>query len=181
MKRLTIAAVLLLLCISSPTHSAAARHKVPRYLNKESTVDMSNMNCIFVGWVDLGADDWALYGYENKTDWADIIGSLNSSFSRNLVPGRTIVSAKDKADENAAGNDLYIKFSDVRVDYNNYHLILSMHFIDPKTNSEIAAIPVRPYYGNDWGLKNYLKAALDEVGTKVQVEVMGGAPEKKHK
>jgi hypothetical protein len=181
MKRLTIAAVLLLLCISSPTHSAAARHKVPRYLNKESTVDMSNMNRIFVGWVDLGADDWALYGYENKTDWADIIGSLNSSFSRNLVPGRTIVSAKDKGDENAAGNDLYIKFSDVRVDYNNYHLILSMHFIDPKTNSEIAAIPVRPYYGNDWGLKNYLKAALDEVGTKVQVEVMGGTPEKKHK
>ena len=181
MKRLTIAAVLLLLCISSPTHSAAARHKVPRYLNKESTVDMSNMNRIFVGWVDLGADDWALYGYENKTDWADIIGSLNSSFSRNLVPGRTIVSAKDKGDENAAGNDLYIKFSDVRVDYNNYHLILSMHFIDPKTNSEIAAIPVRPYYGNDWGLKNYLKAALNEVGTKVQVEVMGGTPEKKHK
>jgi hypothetical protein len=181
MKRLTIAAALLLLCISSPTHSAAARHKVPRYLNKESTVDMSNMNRIFVGWVDLGADDWALYGYENKTDWADIIGSLNSSFSRNLVPGRTIVSAKDKGDENAAGNDLYIKFSDVRVDYNNYHLILSMHFIDPKTNSEIAAIPVRPYYGNDWGLKNYLKAALDEVGTKVQVEVMGGTPEKKHK
>jgi hypothetical protein len=181
MKRLTIAAVLLLLCISSPTHSAAARHKVPRYLNKESTVDMTNMNRIFVGWVDLGADDWALYGYENKTDWADIIGSLNSSFSRNLVPGRTIVSAKDKGDENAAGNDLYIKFSDVRVDYNNYHLILSMHFIDPKTNSEIAAIPVRPYYGNDWGLKNYLKAALDEVGTKVQVEVMGGTPEKKHK
>jgi hypothetical protein len=181
MKHLTMAAVLLLLSISSPTHSAAARHKVPRYLNKESTVDMSNMNRIFVGWVDLGADDWALYGYENKTDWADIIGSLNSSFSRNLVPGRTIVSAKDKGDENAAGNDLYIKFSDVRVDYNNYHLILSMHFIDPKTNSEIAAIPVRPYYGNDWGLKNYLKAALDEVGTKVQVEVMGGTPENKHK
>jgi len=106
---------------------------------------------------------------------------LNSSFSRNLVPGRTITSAKDKADENAAGNDLYIKFSDVRVDYNNYHLILSIHFIDPKTNSEIAVIPVRPYYGNDWGLKNYLKAALDEVGTKVQVEVTGQSAEKKRK
>jgi peptidoglycan/xylan/chitin deacetylase (PgdA/CDA1 family) len=116
----------------------AARHKVPRYLNKESTVDMSKMNHIFVGWVDLGADDWALWGYGNKTEWTDIIGSLNSSFSRNLVPGRTITSAKDKGDENAAGNDLYIKFSDVRVDYNNYHLILSIHFIDPKTNSEIA-------------------------------------------
>jgi len=106
---------------------------------------------------------------------------LNYSFSRNLVAGRNTVSAKDKGDENAAGNDLYIKLSDVRVDYNNYHLILSIHFIDPKTNSEIATIPLRPYYGNDWGLKNYLKAALDEVGTKVQVEVTGGPPEKKQK
>jgi len=178
MKQRTTAA-LLLLCVFFALPSLAARHKVPRYLNKESTVDMSKMNHIFVGWVDLGAEDWALYGYENKTDWADIIGSLNSSFSRNLVPGRTIVCAKDKGDENAEGNDLYIKFSDVRVDYNNYHLILSIHFIDPKTSSEIAVIPVRPYYGNDWGLKNYLKAALDEVGTKVQVEVTGQTPDKR--
>ena len=59
--------------------------------------------------------------------------------------------------------------------------ILSIHFIDPKTNSEIATIPVRPYYGNDWGLKNYLKAALDEVGLKVQVEVTGETPGKKKK
>jgi hypothetical protein len=179
MKRITIAAMLLLLCIFLPQRSLAARHKVPRYLNKESSVDMSKMNRIFVGWVDLGDDDWALWGYEKKTDWTDITASLNSSFSRNLVPGRTVTSAKDKSDESAAGNDLYIKFSDVRVDYNNYHLILSIHFIDPKTNSEMAAIPVRPYYGNDWGLKNYLKAALDEVGTKVRVEVTGETPKKK--
>ena len=179
MKRLMITATLMLLCSSFPLPSSAARHKVPRYLNKESTVDMSKMNRIFVGWVDLGADDWALWGYQSKTEWTDIIGSLNSSFSRNLVSGRTITSAKDKGDENAAGNGLYIKFSDVRVDYNNYHLILSIHFIDPTTNAEIATIPVRPYYGNDWGFKNYLKAALDEVGTKVQVEVTGETPGKK--
>jgi hypothetical protein len=180
MKRLTLAAtLLLLLCISFPLPTQAARHKVPRFLSKESTVDMSHMNRIFIGWVDMGADDWALWGYANKTEWADVIASLNSSFSRNLVSGRTITSAKDKDDANAEGNDLYIKFSDVRVDYNNYHLILSIHFIDPKTGAEIATIPVRPYYGNDWGLRNYLKAALDEVGTKVQVEVTGEAPAKK--
>lgn len=179
MKRLAMIAALLLLCISLPA-SLEARHKVPRYLNKESTVDMSKMDHIFIGWVDLGADDWALHGYENKEEWADIIGSLNSSFSRNLVPGKTITGAKNKEDVNASDNDLYIKFSDVRVDYDNYHLILSIHFIDPKTNSEIAMVPVRPYYGNDWGLKNYLKAALDEVGTKVQVEVTGAQGKKKN-
>jgi hypothetical protein len=172
MKRLLVTAVLLLLCISFPTPLAAGRHSVKRYLTKETTADMRNMSHIFFGWVDLGPDEWTLYGYSSKADWADIINSLNASFSR-CVPGRAITAAKGREDENAAGNDLYIKFSDVRIDYEHYHLILSMHFIDPKTNSEIGSIPARPYYGNDWGFRNYLIAALDEVCTKLQVEVTG--------
>jgi hypothetical protein len=184
MKHLTFAVTLLLLCISYPA-SLAARHKVPRYLNKESSVDMSNMNRIFLGWVDLEPDAWALFDYKSKADWADVIASLNADFARGLqatyLHGRTITAAKDKADENAAGNDLYIKFSDVRIDDDNDHLILSIHFIDPKTNTELAAIPVRPYYGDGRGLTGDLKAALEEVGTKLQVEVTGEAPEKKNK
>jgi hypothetical protein len=60
-------------------------------------------------------------------------------------------------------------------------LILSIHFIDPRTNAELAAIPVRPYYGDGRGLTGDLKAALEEVGTKLQVEVTGDAPGKKKK
>jgi hypothetical protein len=182
MKQLTFALTLLLLCISLTT-SLAARHKVPRYLHKESTVDMSNMNHIFLGWVDLEPDSWALYDYRSKAEWADVIASLNADFARALqatyLHGRTITTAKDKADENAAGNDLYIKFSDVRIDNDKDHLILSIHFIDPKTNAELATIPVRPYYGDGRGLTGDLKASLDEVGVKLQVEVTGDAPGKK--
>jgi|SRR5580658_1211484 hypothetical protein len=184
-KRLVVVAALLLLCISFPPPSLAARHKVPRYLTKETTVDMKDMNHVFLGWVDLGADEWAYRGYSTKDEWVNVIDSLNAEFARSLqvtyLPGRTITAAKNKLEENTAGNDLYIKFSDVRVDYDNYHLILSIHFIDPKTNAEIGSIPTRPYYGNDWGLKNYLKAALDEVGTKLQVEVTGESQGKKKK
>jgi hypothetical protein len=194
MKRLAIAATTLLFCISFPA-SLEARHRVPRYLNKESAVDMSNMNHIFLGWVDFNPDEWVLYRHEgsifsgdipfSKTEWADTISSLNSLFQRSCqsryLPGRTITAAKDKADENAAGNDLYVRFSDVRIDYDNYHLILSIHFIDPKTKSEIGSIPVRPYYGDGSGVSEFLKAALDEVGTKVQVEVTGETPGKKKK
>jgi hypothetical protein len=39
------------------------------------------------------------------------------------------------------GYDLYIRFSDVLIDYGKYHLYLSIHFIDPKTNAEIRSIP----------------------------------------
>jgi hypothetical protein len=184
MKRLTFAVTLLLLCISFPT-SLAARHKVPRYLNKESSVDMSGMNHIFLGWVDLGPDAWALYDFHSKADWTDDIAFLNAGFLRGVqatyLHGRTITAAKDKADENASGNDLYIKISDVKVDYDNEHLILSIHFIDPKTNTEIATIPMRPYYGDGHNVTESLKAALDEVGTKLQVEVTGETPGKKKK
>ena len=56
MKRLVVTAVLLLLCISFPT-SLEARG-IKRYLTKESTVDMRDMNHIFLGWVDLNPEQW---------------------------------------------------------------------------------------------------------------------------
>lgn len=182
MKRMAITATLLLLCMCFPA-SLEASHKVPRYLSKESSIDMSRMNRIFLGWVDLEPDAWALYGFTSEADWADTIAALNAGFARSVqttyLPGRTITAAKDSENEIVAASDLYIKFSDVRVDYENDHLILSIHFIDLKTNSEIASIPVRPYYGNASGIKSYLKAALDEVAKKLQVEVTGETPGKK--
>jgi hypothetical protein len=180
MKRWVIV-VVLLSSILSPSY-LEARHKVKRYLTKETTVDMKNMNRIFLGWVDMVPEDWAVHGYTNKAGWAAAIDSVNNAFQRlcqtKYLPGHTVTGAKEKGDENAAGNDLYIKFSDVRIDYDNYHLYLSIHFIDPKTNSELASIPVRPYYGDDWGFVNYLRAALDEVNVKLQVEITGGLQQK---
>jgi hypothetical protein len=193
MGRIAVTAILLLICSSLPASLEARGTK--RYLTKESTVDMKNMGHIFLGWVDLNPDEWVLYRHEgslftsavpfSKAEWTDAISSLNSLFQQSCqsryLHGRIVTAAKGKGDENAAGDDLYIKFSDVRIDYDNYQLILSMHFIDPKTNSEIASIPARPYYGNASGISEYLKAALDEVGTKVQVEVTGELQSKKRK
>jgi hypothetical protein len=52
-------------------------------------------------------------------------------------------------------------------------VIVGIHFIDPKTNTEIGMIPARPYYGNAWGFKGFMNAAMDKVCEKVQVEVTG--------
>jgi hypothetical protein len=175
MKRLAVTAVLLLLCISLPS-SLAAR-------GKESTVDMRNMNHIFLGWVGLNPDEFLDLGY-SKQEWADVIGGVNSFFQKNCqskyLPDRTITAAKDKGDENAAGNDLYIKFSDVSFD-TNYQLRLSMHFIDPKTNSEIASIPVQTYSAGLCGLVTCLEGELDKVGAKLHTEVAGKPKGKKNK
>jgi len=170
MKRIISSAVLLMLCLAFSAPMMALRHGVPRYLDKETTPDMSKMNNICVGWVDLGADDWGAHGYTTKTDWTNIIESLNASFISNLkatyLPGKTIIAAKGPEDNKPTGCDVIIRFSDVHIDYNEYHLILSIHFFDPKTNTEIGTIPVRPYYGNDWGLRGYLNETLKEIGVK---------------
>jgi hypothetical protein len=183
MKRFVIPAVLFSLCLALPAPLMAGRHSVKEYKDKETTVDMKNMNHIFVGWVDMGSDEWAAHGYASKAEWDAVIGSLNAAFVSNLqatyLSGKTVVGAKDKNDTNAAGSDLYIKFSDVHVAYDDYHLILSIHFIDPKTTTEIGSIPVRPYYGNDWGLRGFLTEALKQVAAKVHVEVTGESKGKK--
>jgi hypothetical protein len=183
MKRFVLAVALALICIGSATPASASRYGVKRYLTKETTVDMKNMKTICVGWVDLGPDQWAAHGYDTKAEWSGVIDGLNAQFASSLpaiyLPGRTIVTAKDKGEDIPTECELYIKFSDVYVDYDHYHLILSIHFIDPKTHTEIGMIPARPYYGDDWGLRGYLNYALKEVATKLTVEVTGAAPGKK--
>jgi hypothetical protein len=178
MKRLVVTAALLLLCISFPS-SLEARHGVKEYKNKETAVDMSKMQRIFIGGINLPAEEGALYGYE-RVDWIEMMAALNQKLSR-CVLDHNVTVAKDKDDVNTAGYDLYIKFQDVNIDYEYYHLIVGIHFIDPKTNAEIAMIPARPYYGNDWGFKGFMNAALDKVCEKVQVEVTGEPQEKKKK
>jgi hypothetical protein len=183
MKRFVISAVLFSLCLALPASMMAMRHSVPRYLNKETAPDMSTMTNVCVGWVDLGADDWGAHGYTTKVEWTNTIESLNASFISNLkatyLPGKTITAAKGPEDNRPSGCDLIVKFSDVRIDYNEYHLFASIHFIDPRTNAEIGVIPVRPYYGNDWGLRGYLNEALKEIGIKLNVEITGASVEQK--
>lgn len=177
MKRFIVILATFLLCLTFPAQMMAGRHSVKRYLTKETTVDMSKMNRVFIGWVDMHEDGWAAIpqGYSSKQEWADVIGSLNDSHMvASSLTGRTLVFAKNKDDADTKDCDLYVKFTDVVVDYNNYHLILGIHFIDPKTGQEIGSIPVRPYYGNAWGLRGYLNEALKEVGVKLGVEINGG-------
>jgi hypothetical protein len=172
-----------LLCIAFPT-SLEAR-------SKESTVDMRKMNRIFLGWVDLGPDALVLYGHStpygssSKEEWTEVEGSLNAVFQRSCqskyLPGRTITAAKDKGDENAVGSDLYVKFSDVFVDSNTFQLRLSIHFIDPRTNSEIASVPLRTYSERICDLVNCLRGELDKVGAKLQAEITGEPKEKEKK
>jgi len=135
MKRAMIVASFLMLCLALPA-SLEARDKTP-------APDTSNMNHIFLGWVDISLDAYKYLGYSTREDWAKVIKDENISFQEDFqtkMHGRTVVVAKDKDDVNTAGNDLYIKFTDATVD-KGYRLHLTAHLIDLKTNTEIGSIP----------------------------------------
>jgi hypothetical protein len=160
-----------------------AEARGPKKYSKETAADMSSAKAIFLGWVDLSADSWRLWGYHSKEEWMSVVSDLNLDFQSGCkgqyLAGRTVTAAKDRNDEGAAGNDLYVKLSDVNIDHDYYGIRLSIHFIDPKTNTEIASIPSRLYYEERWfKFQLYMRAALDEIGRKIQAEVTGAVPKK---
>jgi hypothetical protein len=171
MKRL-ILILGLLVCLGFHSPLEARGHKY----SKETPVDMSAVKTIFVGWVDLPPESWRLWGYENQEEWTNVVRDLNLDFDSSCqgqyLAGRKVTFARDRNDEKAAGNDLYIKFSDVNIDHDYYGIRLSIHFIDPKTNTEIASVPFHLYYEKRWfKFQLYMRAALDEVSRKLQAEV----------
>jgi len=161
-----------------------AEARGPNKYSKETAANMSGAKTIFLGWVDLSPESWSLWGYQNKEEWMNVISDLNHDFQSackgQYLAGRTVTAAKHGNDEDAAGNDLYIKLSDVNIDHTYYGIRLSIHFIDPKTNTEIASIPSRLYYEKRWfKFQLYMRAALDEVARRIQAEVTGAVPKKK--
>lgn len=173
MKRFVISAALLLLCLALPASLTAG--------DKKPVADMSNMHRIFLGWVDLGVDSYKTLGYTFRADWANAIDKENVQFQQDLrgklSSDRIIVAAKNKEDENTAGNDLYVKFTDVSVD-SGYRLHISVHLIDLKTNTEIASIPNLKLNGHLCELEGCLANDLDVVSGQLQLLIQG-LPQKK--
>ena len=87
--------------------------------------------CSLGGSIFLQAE-WSQWGYAGKDEWTQVISDLNLNFKNSCqskyLAGRTVTAAKDKNDDNAAGNDLYIKFSDVSIDRDHYGISLSIHY-----------------------------------------------------
>jgi len=168
MKRWTLAIILLGLLL--PAASFAAKVTEP-------AADLTNMKTIFIGWIDLGPDAWGTLGYHSKAEWVSVIEQENSEFQSKLgsryLTGKTLTGAKNREDENAAGNDLYIKFVNVFVD-SKYRLHISVQFIDPKTNTVLSSIPEWKHTGHFCTLQGCLAKDLEEVGEKLQPLILGG-------
>jgi hypothetical protein len=169
MKRFAIAAAALSLCMALPSSTEARGTKQP-------SVDMSNRNKIFVGWIDLDPSEYRLLDYDTKAQWVTVIDNVNSYFQDELkseyLVGRTLTMAKNKDDVNAGDSDLYIKFTNVSED-KGYRLHIAVHFIDPKTGTELAVIPEDKYGAHLCGLEGCIEKEVSKIGELINRQVVG--------
>jgi len=143
---------------------------------EDTTGQLNSYNKIFFGWVDFDKNLWSLYGYSSMEDWSNVIDQLNNvlqaSCKTQHLSKKSIKGAVKKDDKGYAGNDLYLEFSDVKIDYDNYHLYLAIDFIDAKTQKIVYSIPRTMYYGSAWGFENFLKAALEKVNETIAKTIL---------
>jgi hypothetical protein len=168
MKR-TIVVAIWLLSVALPALLVAKEKAAP--------VDLKGMNRVFLGWVDISPDDYHHQGYATREEYLAVINHANAAFQETCqskaFSGRTMTAAKSRDDQNTAGNDVYVKFSDVLYDH-KYVLHLSIHFIDLKTNAEIGSIPLKSHGAHVCGLESCLIKELDKVSEDLQKEFAGG-------
>ena len=83
---------------------------------KAAPVDLKGMNRVFLGWVDISPDDYHHQGYATREEYLAVINHANTAFQEycqsKAFSGRTMTAAKARGDENTAGNDVYVKFSE---------------------------------------------------------------------
>ncbi len=144
--------------------------------DKPAPVDMKGMNRVFLGWVDISPDDYHHQGYSTREEYLAVINHANTAFQEftqsKAFAGRTMTAAKSRDEQNTAGNDVYVKFSDVSYDH-KYRLHLAIHFIDLKTNAEIGSVPLNTYTAHMCGLEGCMIKELDKVGEELQKEFSG--------
>lgn len=162
MKRTSV--FVLLLVFSIPASLTAGKKPTP--------TDIKGANKVFIGWVDVNPGDYHSLGYHTQQEWEGVIGGANQTFQQVLTSsaafaGKTVTGAKNRTDESTAGNDLYLKFSDVEFDH-KYRLHITVHFIDLKSNSEIGSVPLETYGAHLCSLSGCLDKELAEVNRKIQ-------------
>lgn len=175
MKHFVISAVLFTLCLALPV-SMSAKNKKP------VASELSNMNRIFIGWVDLNPSAYGIYGYHSKEEWSAAIDKANADFVHSCqskyLSGHSVTGAKSKDDENTEGNDLYVKIDEVTLD-EYYVLHLSAHLIDIKRNQDIATIANMRYRGRVCALEGCITKELDQFGEDLQTLIAGGQVKRK--
>ncbi len=104
-------------------------------------------NRIYVGWVDLGEQDWVKFGYETKSEWIDEIKAQNvnlQTYTKKDMKMLHVIGADSKTSAIPWSPDtLVILFSHVSLIANQ--LQCEMSFYDGGTRKLLKRMDVQPW------------------------------------
>jgi hypothetical protein len=138
------------------------------------TFDLSHYKNITIGLIDLHEDDWALWRYGNKRAWADVIRYMNEAFFKKCKENmslKNVTAPVDKNDSASGEPGLLVAFTDVEIEYESSSLTGIIHFIDTKSQAEVAKTPLLRFQKKDYGFERYLKNVLDLVASQIVLEL----------
>ncbi len=104
-------------------------------------------NRIYIGWLDLGKDDWVKFGYGNQKEWIDEIKAQNinlQTYTREDMRGLQVIGADSKTSAVPWHSDtLVIEFTHVSLIANQLQCEMSLY--DGGTRKLIKSVGVQPW------------------------------------
>jgi len=113
----------------------------------KQNIDVNNYDKIYVSWLDLGKDKWAIYRYSDEKEWLDLIDAVNRSvvpsYFKEVFEDKTIITAPNSENNPPAPADcLIIDFKNVNYNNSNDELFVTIIINDGKTLSNLAKATV---------------------------------------
>ena len=114
-----------------------------------SSEPMKKYNSVYVGWIDLGEDNFAAYGYGSKDAWKEEIKSQNidslQAYTRQYLHKWTVTGADSKnAVTPGDPNMIVVKFSNVVLSPGTDKLKCTMSFYDGASGKLIKSVDEEP-------------------------------------
>lgn len=132
------------------------------------TVDLNKYEKIYLGYLDLGEDRWATYGYATEKEWLDIIRRVNKSalpsYFREVFEEKTIVMAK-KPGEAPPKDCLIINFQNANFLYSDDQLFVTIDFIDGATSRNLATYSayIKAWRGGGWVVWSFESRVVNSI------------------
>lgn len=110
---------------------------------------MKKYNAVYVGWIDLGEENYAAYGYGTKDAWAEEIRSQNidslQAYTRKYMHNWNVTGAESKtAVAPGDPNTIVVKFSNVVLTPGTDQLRCTMSFYDGASGKMIKSVNEEP-------------------------------------
>ncbi len=144
-------------------------------------------NRIYVGWMDLGVNNWKSFGYATRQEWEQEIQSQNvnslQEYTREYMKRWNVIGADSRTSVIPRDpNTLVIKFTNVRLAPTTAQLVCTMSFYDGGTgrllktiHEEPSSVDYNPWGGySNWSFSGRLSNSMYGVAYDIKAALTSG-------